>query len=95
MALSEEQKEKIEEGEEYRAKLRREKSGSKKKKMYSAMGCFIALLVIFVGVPSLVAGLVVSSPSSSPTSSDTTAGESQVGSLAPPELKITISPKPL
>jgi len=78
MALSAEQKRKIEEEEEYRAKLRSEKSGSEKKKKHPAMRCFIALVVIFVGIPSLVAGVLVSSPTSSPTSSDTTSDESQV-----------------
>jgi cytoskeletal protein RodZ len=67
MALSEEQKRKIEEEEEYRAKIRSEKSISEKKKTHPVTGCLAVLIVIFI-VVSVIFGIFASSNTSTNTS---------------------------
>jgi hypothetical protein len=73
MALTEEQKRKIEEEEEYRAQLRSEKSGSEKKKTHPVTGCIAALILIFLGIVILIG---IFSPSS--TSTNTKPSEPQI-----------------
>jgi hypothetical protein len=73
MALSDEEKKKIEEEEEYRAKLRNEKSGSEKKNTHPVTGCIAVFIVIFL-VISVLTGVF----SSSSTSTNTNSSEPQV-----------------
>jgi hypothetical protein len=73
MALTEEQKRKIEEEEEYRTKLRSEKSGSEKKKTHPITGCIAAFIVIFLGITVLIGFL-----SSGSISTNTSSSEPQV-----------------
>lgn len=66
MALTEEQKKKIEEEEEYRAKLRSENSVSEKKKTHPVTGCLagciLVFLVIFGGIIFLVGNSSTEAP---------------------------------
>ncbi len=76
MALTEANKRKIEEEEEYRAKLRNKKLSSEKKKTHPITGCLLILLIIFFGIP-LGIGLLISI-FSNPTSSNTSESMTQV-----------------
>jgi hypothetical protein len=67
MALTEAEKKKIEEEEEYRAKIRSEKSVSEKKKTHPVTGCLAVLIVIFI-VVSVIFGIFASGNTSTNTS---------------------------
>src|SRR4051795_13478041 len=77
MALTETQKNKIEEEEEYRSKVRSGKSHSEKKKTHPVVGCLLAILLIPIGFGVLIG---IFSAITTPSNSDSSKPQTERGS---------------